>query len=366
MIQQVTGFFRTGALLSVFLSAAGTVLTTSPPVAAADDASITGRWKVSVTTDEGNKEYYLELKHEGDKVNGAVISPRTGTYPFEGGKFSKGVLRLEVERKREETTQKFVIEAKWQDGGRFAGKLVIDGNAAGDITIERAAAESPAPGKSPGKSPVAGKWNVVTKTADGNEYTSQLEINEIEKGIAGKSKSQLGEIDVKAISFEGKTLSFDLVLPINGNDVAFEIKAELKDADTLAGRWKTKEADFSGDWNAIREKPAAQPTATPAGASPLSGAWYGVTSQGQDKVNYRLVLEASGVHLTGKIHAHDMEFPILEGRADGNKFQFVIEVGDDKQKVKVEGTLEGELVKGRYVTPSGDGGEFSARRPARL
>jgi predicted small integral membrane protein len=344
--------------LSLCLSAAVTVAWVG--LAAAEDPSVAGRWKIIVTTGEGSRDYYIDLKHEGEKVAGVFESPRSGKYPFEGGSFSKGVLRIEVPRGE----RVFRIEAKLGDGGRFAGKLTINGEGGGEVTIEREAPPKPAPGKSP----VAGKWNVVTRTADGNEYASQLEITESEKGIAGKSRSQLGEIAVKALSFEGKTLGFDLVLPLNGNDVPFEIRAELKDPNTLAGRWKTKEADFSGEWNAVREKPVAAeaPKAAPAAASPLSGAWFGVTSQGQDKHSFRLELEASGDRLAGKIHAGGQEHAVLDGRADGSKFQFAIEVGDEKQRIKVEGVVEGDLLKGRYATSNGDGGEWSARRPARL
>jgi hypothetical protein len=51
---------------------------------------------------------------------------------------------------------------------------------------------------------------------------------------------------------------------------------------------------------------------------------------------------------------------------DGNKLQFVIEIGDDKQRINVEAALDGEVLKGRYTTPGGEGGEWTARKPARL
>ena len=83
-----------------------------PPAAlvAADAPQIAGTWKILV---EGERDYILELRSEGEKVGGTFISPRSGRFPIESGKYSGGKLRIEVPRRGEDATRVYVVEAEW-------------------------------------------------------------------------------------------------------------------------------------------------------------------------------------------------------------------------------------------------------------
>ena len=49
-----------------------------------------------------------------------------------------------------------------------------------------------------------------------------MELTEVEGKLGGKASSSLGSIELKVVGFEGPKLSFQITLPIQGNDTAFQ------------------------------------------------------------------------------------------------------------------------------------------------
>jgi hypothetical protein len=323
------------------------------------ETSLSGRWKVLVDPDNAKRDYFLELKQEGNKVSGALISPRSGKYPFDGGSFAEGKLRFKVERKREETTQVLTVEAALKDG-KLEGTVDIDG-ASLPVLITRAG------------SPVAGKWNAVSKSPQGQEHPSTLELAEDAGGaLKGKSTGAQGTIDLESVSFDGEKFTFEIVLPIQGNNVPFVVNATLKDANTLSGRWKTKDADISGEWSATREaaKPAA-PHAPVEVAKGLAGKWYAVSVlPGQKKMNLQLEIELDGDKVKGKVHMPKQSLEIQNGKASGSKVELSVTYRDDSGEVtvKLEGELkpDDEVLSGKWSSGRGEQGEWSGRKRTEL
>lgn len=327
------------------------------------EASLSGRWKVVVDPGNLNKEYVLELKQDGSKVSGTLISPRNGSKDaFEGGSFTDGKLRFKVERKKEESTQVWTIEVALKDG-KLEG-TVDNGEFHGAVLITRAG------------SPVAGKWNVVSKSPQGQEYAATLELTADANGaLKGKYTSQLGTIDLESASIDGEKFTLEVVLPIQGNNVPFVINATLKDSNTISGRWKTKDADISGEWNATREAPPAPKADSPHApvevAKGIAGKWFGVSIlPDQKKINIQLEIELDGDKVKGKAHQGNNNLEIQNGKASGNKIEFSITHKDDngEMQIKIEGELKhnGEVLGGKWSSSRGEQGEWSARKRTEL
>ena len=319
---------------------------------AADAPPLGGTWKVLI---EDGRDYFLELRSEGEKVSGTFISPRTpGRNPIESGKYSGGKLRIEVPRRGEEATRVFVIEAEWK-GERFEGTLHVNGEAAGSLTLTRE--------KRPAS--IAGKWRVVSKTSEGQEYASVMDIEDAEGKLRGKASSDLGTFEIGDPIFDEGKLSFRITLPIQGNDTAFEVNAELKDEKTLEGRWKVRDADISGEWRAEREaapEKAPESTKDTAETQGLEGEWFGVSTHpdGQ-KRGFRIILKRQGDTVVGMLHSDDREQALKEVKVQGTKLQFSIDV--EGNVGKVEGELKDGVLAGKWSLGS-EVGEWRSRKPA--
>lgn len=331
----------------------------------AAEECISGTWKVLVTADGAQRDYTITVKHEGSSVAGIFRSPRSGEYPFQGGSFDGKRLKIEVPRKMGERTAIYAIDAQRTAAGRFEGKLLIDGNESGTVEL------------SPSGSVLQGIWNVVTRTPQGREYESVLFLVEQEGKLGGRNESRLGTFPIKEVKAEAKSLSFELALPMEGTEVVFQLEAELKDPNTLAGRWKTKEAEFSGDWSATRA--AAAPakegeTEKAAGAAAalapeLAGKWYGLTDRPDGRrVAFQIELASRDGRGTARI---EMPAGARDGRdlkADGSKFSFTFDHDEDGQtlQVRIEGKLEDGALRGTWSTQDGYSGDWSASKPVSL
>jgi len=319
---------------------------------AADAPQLAGTWKLLV---QGERDYILELRSEGEKVSGTFISPRTpGRNPIESGKYSGGKLRIEVPRRGEEATRLFVIEAEWK-GERFEGTLHINGEAAGSVTLTRE--------KRPAS--IAGKWKVLSKTSDGQEYESVMDVVDAEGKLEANATSELGTFKLEELSFKDGALSFRITLPIQGSDTAFMVNAELKDEKTLEGRWKVRDADITGEWIAAREAaPEKKPEpANDVAGKGLEGEWFGISTHpdGQ-KRGFLLSFKPHGDSFTGTLTSSEGQVHELkEVKVHGTKLEFSIDLGGNSGKV--EGELEDGVLAGKWSLGS-ESGAWTSRKPA--
>jgi hypothetical protein len=341
------------------------------PLAAADH-DLNGAWKLVVEVGGQSREYALELKQEGEKVSGVLVSPRSGRYPFHGGAFRAGELEITVPRPRENATQRFKVTARLRADGTLAGTLAIDGRAAGEVKLARR-----------GPSPL-GKWLAVAKSPDGGqEYPSTVEIAAgAGHELKGRNDGQLGVHELRAVKLEGDRLSFELVLPIDGNDVPFIIRARFEGEDRLVGRWQIRERDeLAGEWTARRAPAeraapprAAEPKESPSpepGASPLAGRWYARsrTPEGE-QVEFQLELEVSGAHVSGKAHTPQGTLQLRDGKVQGRQaieLKITVELDGERREVRLKGELKGkERLQGTWRIGHGDEIEWSAEKPVEL
>lgn len=346
-----------------FLAALAAILTPGAVLHAADD-SISGRWKLIYKVENEAKPYDLVLRQEGAKVAGDLISPRTGRKdPLSSGSLEGSALKLEIKRQSGET---FSVDAQRKGPSRFEGKLTINGQQVTEVSLTR---EAP--------SAIAGKWNAISKGDGGQEYPSTLELTEEGGALKGKTVGGLGTIALDSVKFNEGKLEFQVTLPIDGNNIPFVVLAELKDQNRLVGRWKTRDADFNGEWTATREAaappappaPVPAPAPQPAAASKdLAGTWHGVVETPEGRKSVAIELAVEGAKLSGKVHTSKGAIEIKDGKASERKvdFSFPYRTNEGDIQIKVEAQLEGGVLKGKWSIPSGESGEIAVRKPVVL
>jgi hypothetical protein len=342
------------------------------PAAKSAEHALAGRWKVLVRRDGTERDYYLELAQDGKKVSGKFHSPRSGDYQIQEGSFDGGALRVVVPRRFEDTEIVFTIEAKLHDDGELRGRLLINGEERAEVTLTR---EKPAKARRT----LAGKWSVTSKSPDGaEEYHSTLNVTESpDGGLAGKYESRLGVDEIAGAKVDGDKVSFEVTLTIDANDVTFIVRAEFKDADTLAGKWELKDnEELNGEWSAKRERPSAAAREPAAGApaeakedasSPFAGRWYARARMPSGE-ELRFVVDFTvfaGGKLSGSIRTRDDRTARFEnGSIDAHGVRYTVEWEQDGERhaVEVRGELDNHgLLRGKWAG-GGDDGEWSARR----
>jgi len=320
------------------------------PVQAGEAKSVSGRWKLAVSSEGEERDYFLDLEQQGKSVGGKFISPRSGEYKISKGSFENGTLKLEIPREIQGQEFVFEVEAKVGKDGTLTGDLTVMGQEFGTITITR---EKPKPS-------LAGKWEVSANSPDGTrEWLATLDVAMDNGGnLGGTYSGEAGEFGISSVEVDGGKASFEVALKLEGNEVPFIVQVEFKSADTLDGKWIVKDNDeVSGKWSAKRVE-----------TSPFSGIWDATaTMTDGEKMSFVLELEASsGGKLGGKFLTQEGKaIGIDEGKVDGKKLGYSIQWDRDGEAltIRVEGELDGEGgITGKWSDGTDDGGWSAKKR----
>lgn len=385
-------FIAAGFFLSGFVA---------PVSAPAEEVKLDGAWVITVDDRGRQRDYFLELRQDGSKVSGTFISPRSGAFAIKEGTFQKDALKLVVPRSLGGAERIFEFTAKLGADGVFKGTLTVDGNEGGVVVIK----------KDNTKPTVVGRWIARAAGKDGDEpLQSVVEITADKEGkLGGRSLSDSGDFPLSAIKFDGKKLSYALVIDFGGEKVTFGVEAEFKGRFLLSGRWFDKaDAKFGGTWTANRapaggrggrgqrpegrgrpeggrpegrEGPEGQrpegggrgegsrrrPRST---AAAFVGKWYAdVEMPGGEKQKFVISLELSGNKVAGTIKAGDgAAFKILSGSVEGRRITFKINYVLDgvDTEVELKGELEGRgSIQGTWGA-EGEEGKWAAKRALTL
>ncbi len=351
------------------VSLAAVILTISPFIAfatRASAASIAGVWTAQFELGDQSTEYDLDLTQEGEKVAGAMVSPRSqNRYAIAKGGFKDSTLTLDIPRNFGGQEVTLHVVAKLEKDGRLIGTVGIEGLGEGkfEAKLKTPAAPPVPPPAPPAVSPAAkrglkGRWKTVTQIGD-RDLAGNLEVTEREGKLHGVSSSERGSLELKSVSVsdDGKAA---MTLEINGRE--FKILAAFDGADRLKGRWvASDDENLSGAWNAEREPPApATAKAAEEAAGPLAGRLGCTTTLPEGRqINFQLLLTAAGEKLTGHMIAHEgRRFDIQPGSFKEGKLAFEVDViGADGQSrhLKFTGTVG---AKGQ-VKGSWNGGDIS-------
>ena len=378
--------------MRVFLAAAFVLSGFVTPVfASAEEVKLDGTWVITVDDQGRQRDYYLELKQDGAKVSGTFISPRSGSFAIKEGTFHKDALKLVVPRNLGGAERIFEIVAKLGADGVFNGTLTVDGNEGGGVVIKKDNSEPTA----------VGRWLARAGSKDGGEpLQSIIEITEDKEGkFSGRSLSDSGDFPLNDIKFDGKKLSYTLVLDFGGEKVNFVVEAELKGRFLLSGKWFDKaQPDFGGSWTANRasaggreargrrpegqrpegrERPEGRrpegdgrgeggrrrPRST---AAAFVGKWYAdVEMPGGESQKFVISFGLAENKVTGSVKAPDgSSFKIISGSVEERKITFKINYSLDgvDTEVELEGELEGRgAIKGTWGAEGEEGGWKASR-----
>lgn len=82
--------------------------------------------------------------------------------------------------------------------------------------------------------------------------------------------------------------------------------------------------------------------AVAAAASNVDGSWQGNFSGPNGDMTLTFKFKAQGTTLTGAVESQNGDIPISDGKIDGNKISFKVQVGDNT--INHEGTISGDTI----------------------
>jgi S-formylglutathione hydrolase FrmB len=112
------------------------------PAAAPAAARVDGSWKLLVDIGGQSNDYTLRIRAAGDKLEGVLVSPRSGEHKFQTVAWKDGKLHMEILRNYEGQEIKWKYDGELTEKG-LAGKVVPEGfenEFSGTWTAEREAA----------------------------------------------------------------------------------------------------------------------------------------------------------------------------------------------------------------------------------
>jgi hypothetical protein len=214
--------------------------------APAGAAGIAGTWNSISVTPNGDLALTLELRQEGDKING-TLSSDMGSVPIQAVSYKENKLQFDVDLggtvyRVEGIHKENKVEGKWYPAA---------GGEGGSWNATRKAA-TPAPPGTPApavaaSSVIEGTWNTVAVSPDGN-----LSFQSVFKLVGGALSGQLvtpdGTIPVQKLSFSDNRLSFE----VDYMGGTYRIEGVLANGK-LTGRWSAVTGSETGTWSAERK-----------------------------------------------------------------------------------------------------------------
>lgn len=315
-------------------------------VALAAENNPAGTWKSSFTTSEGQTiESTFKLKQEGDKLSGIVIGRNGNEYPMDEVKLTGDQLSFKLIRERngEKVTTK--VAAKFS-GDNLKGKL--ESNWGGEDRTadwEAKRVKDTADAAASSSASATGSWKYTINLEEGNVMSLVLNLKQEGDKVSGKVSVGDFETPITEGKVAGDAISFKIPVDANGQKFTSTYKGTLS-GDMIKGKihsdWGGEDHNY--DWNASREKTAANPSASATG----TWKWVLVTDDGES-IDLTLKLKQEGDKLAGVVVMGDNEVPISDGLIKENQVSLKItrEKDGKTQTAKFQGKLEGDSIKGK-------------------
>jgi thiol-disulfide isomerase/thioredoxin len=260
------------AALAVGLVALSTAWTR--PAAAADDP-VTGHWKASLTIPSGAVDFGLDLKLQGDRVEGAIVNG-TERQKFTGGTFDGTTLTLRLDYYDGQLTAKFDGEGRTHLVGEYV-RQTSKGIGRYQFQADRMAKGAMltlASGKAPAALDITGDWVMTVRGADGKVE----EVDEATFDVRGAGRDA-GYVTGTVIPVSGDygLLAGSIALAprphftmsrFDGIHVT-RLVGELQADGTLAGEIASGQS-YHATWTAVRKDKVAAGEPAPPDAFTLT------------------------------------------------------------------------------------------------
>jgi invasion protein IalB len=224
-----------GAALA--LAAPGAAQTPPPAGQAAD---VTGKWDVTVVTQQGTIASVLVLRKDGDKLLGTITSQEYGENAVEAEVKDKDVaIYFTIQIQNNPLNIAFYGTAQ---GDTMKGTADLGEMGSLDWSAKRAAAPTAAPATQAAPTPppaakidLTGTWNLQVNTEAGSGTPTVIFKQDGEK-LTGQYSGQFGESSFTG-TLKGSDLRFEFDVSAEGNTVHI-VYAGTVDKDTMKGSVK--------------------------------------------------------------------------------------------------------------------------------
>ena len=234
-------------LLSVFL-----FLALCASAAIAQSPNVAGAWDATLTSPQGIFNVQMNLKQDGEKVNGAVKG-QSGEIPIEGSLTGKD-LKLKYTIQFQGNDLLITLTAA-VDGGSMKGTADYGGFAQGDFTAKRAGdAAAPAkPAEAAAAAPsvnISGAWAFQVESSAGTGSPNFTFKQEGEK-LTGQYKGAFGEAPVAGTVKDNK-IEFTLKVDAQGQALSIKYAGTIEKDGTMKGTAELGELG-SATWTAKKQ-----------------------------------------------------------------------------------------------------------------
>jgi hypothetical protein len=328
------GTLKDGKLIGTLSSdqgefpANGTKIKPMPPVV--------GVWDLAYQIGDRDVTAKLTVSQKPDGTLDAKWASQMGESAISNVKFQDGKLTFDRTVKFNDQELKMTFEGTVQ-GDKLTGVSKSD---MGEIEVT---------GTRFGAA-IIGKWALTTDTDQGPRESTLTVFPD----LTARQEFFGGETPVKNFKFEGNQVTYSLELGFGDQTFVIDYKLKLQDG-TLTGESSSDRGTNKMTGKKIQETPvaAAAPVAAASGASPAVGKWEFTRETDQGPRTSTLTIKPD---MTGTYTMRDNETPISDLKVNGNDVSFTIvrTFNDREFKMEFKGKVEGDTLKGAFITDRGE------------
>jgi hypothetical protein len=199
----------------------------------AQQADIVGTWDITIESPNGKRDSLLIIKKEGDKLAGAMKSPR-GERPLDSVTLNGSDITLVMSANVQGQNMVFTFKGKLENGS-MKGDADFGGFAAGSwsaVPHKEEAAMSSAPAAPAGAVNITGTWDFTVETPNGSG-TPVFTFKQDGETLTGDYKGQLGEAPLTG-TVKGSDVKFSMKLNFQGQDFTVTYTGKV-DGNSMKG-----------------------------------------------------------------------------------------------------------------------------------
>lgn len=236
------------------LSTTFIILVTLSSAFAAQNPSVVGSWDITIDSPQGQNKALLVIKKEGDKLSGAMKSPR-GERPIESVALSGNDITFVMKANIQGQDMVFTYKGKVEKDS-MKGDADFGGFATGTWSAvphkEDAAAPATAPASAPqaGGMNISGDWSVTVETSAGSGNPS-FTFKQEGENLTGMYKGQLGEGPLTG-TVKGADIKFTIKVNAQGQDLTIVYTGTIENKDSMKGKVVLGELG-EGTWTGKRK-----------------------------------------------------------------------------------------------------------------
>jgi hypothetical protein len=222
---------------------------------AAQGPNVVGSWDINIESPQGKNNAVLVIKKDGDKLSGAMKSPR-GERPIESvalaGNDISFVMKANVQGQDMVFTYKGKVEKDSMKGDVDFGGFATGTWSAVPHKEGAAAAPSSAAASAPqaGSTNISGEWSVTVETSGGSG-TPTFTFKQDGETLTGTYKGQFGESPLTG-TVKGADIKFTIKINAQGQDLTIEYAGKIESKDSMKGTVKLGELG-EGTWTGKRK-----------------------------------------------------------------------------------------------------------------